>query len=107
MKLDFKCLQKICSPNDLFNDWYHHWRSTGLCYFYDPINYISNPFGILTSNKGGMSYHGGAVGAMLAVIFYAFVIKNQPFYCWLLGLFSTIGIGLGRLANFINGELYG
>ncbi len=80
----------------------------GYVIFYDPINYISNPFGILMLNKGGMSYHGGAVGAMLAVIFYASRYKKPTFLLLdLLGLFSTIGIGLGRLANFINGELYG
>ena len=80
----------------------------GYVIFYDLAHYISEPLSIIMLNKGGMSYHGGAIGAMLAMLFYGHQhSKSKLILLDLLGIFSTIGIGLGRLANFINAELYG
>jgi phosphatidylglycerol:prolipoprotein diacylglycerol transferase len=80
----------------------------GYVLFYNFSYYINHLVEIIMINQGGMSYHGGAVGAMIAMIVFA-KQHNKPVLKLLdiLGLFSTIGIGLGRVANFINGELYG
>lgn len=80
----------------------------GYILFYNFPFYLNNPFKILAVWEGGMSYHGGAIGAALAFILFAREHKkNSLAMLDLLGIGSTIGLGLGRLANFINGELYG
>lgn len=75
---------------------------------YDPIFYLNHPLEIPAIWHGGMAYHGGALGAVISIIWFCFRYKKK---LWpildLLGLYSTIGIGLGRLANFLNSELYG
>lgn len=80
----------------------------GYVLFYDPGHYLENPERIAAVWNGGMSYHGGAIGAMLGFVIYA---KKNEISPWklldILGIGSTIGIFLGRIANFINGELYG
>lgn len=80
----------------------------GFVAFYDPVYYAANPVDILKVWHGGMSFHGGLVGAALAIVLFARA-KNLP----VLPIFdlasavTPIGLFFGRLANFINGELYG
>ncbi|MDA1353675.1 MAG: prolipoprotein diacylglyceryl transferase [bacterium] len=80
----------------------------GYILFYDLSHYLSNPVSMVAIWQGGMSYHGAAIGAALGLSFVArrakvSVLPMLDLLAWL----STIGIGLGRIANFINGELYG
>ncbi len=80
----------------------------GYCLFYKPGYYLANPVEILHIWQGGMSFHGGFAGFVLA--FYLFCRKYNVRFLALMDLMACvapIGIGLGRLANFINGELYG
>jgi phosphatidylglycerol:prolipoprotein diacylglycerol transferase len=76
--------------------------------FYNPKVYLANPIEILAPWHGGMSFHGGLIGAMLAMLFIA-RSRGLP----ILALFDTmapvapIGLFLGRLGNFVNGELWG
>jgi len=76
--------------------------------FYKPEYYLSNPLEALQLWKGGMSFHGGCFG--FAFAFYLFCRKHGIQYFKLMDLMACvapIGIGFGRLANFINGELWG
>ena len=80
----------------------------GYVLFYQPAYYLSNPAAILQLWEGGMSFHGGALGVILAGLFYTWrhripVISTGDMVC--LGL--APGLFLGRLANFINAELWG
>jgi len=80
----------------------------GYVLFYQPTYYLSNPAAILQLWEGGMSFHGGALGVILAGLFYTWkhripVISTGDMVC--LGL--APGLFLGRLANFINAELWG
>ena len=80
----------------------------GYVFFYDLTFYLSNPFEIIAIWHGGMSFHGGAIGAFLGTI-YACKKQNENSYKGLdlLAICSTPGLFFGRIANFINGELYG
>ena len=75
----------------------------GYLIFYNPTSLISNPLNIFALWQGGMSFHGGAAGVILAIIFYSYVKKISFFQ---LGdvICSVVPIGLffGRLANYIN-----
>ena len=81
---------------------------TGYVLFYNPAFFIQNPAAILKLWEGGMSFHGGFLGCVAAVILFA--IRNN-ISILSLGDITTavapIGIFLGRLANFIKGELWG
>lgn len=80
----------------------------GYVLFYDPIKYLSHPIDILKTYEGGMSFHGGMVGLILAI--YLFAKKNKINFINFLDLIAIvapIGLFLGRMANFINAELYG
>lgn len=80
----------------------------GYVLFYDLAHYLRNPEAIVAIWQGGMSYHGAAIGAALGLVFVCRRAKEPALPVLdLLAWLSTIGIGLGRLANFINGELYG
>jgi phosphatidylglycerol:prolipoprotein diacylglycerol transferase len=77
-----------------------------LCY--KPLYFIHHPLDILKVWEGGMSFHGGLVGSALAFGLYAWR-SHVPFFT-LTDVASTaapIGIFFGRLANFINGEVFG
>jgi phosphatidylglycerol:prolipoprotein diacylglycerol transferase len=81
----------------------------GYVLFYNLPYYLANPIEIINTLDGGMSYHGGMLGLMLAVILFTWFKGNRN---WLSGLdliasVSTIGIFLVRITNFINSELYG
>ena len=82
--------------------------STGYVLFYNPALFIQHPVAILKLWEGGMSFHGGFLGCVAAVMLFA--LKNN-ISILSLGDITTavapIGIFLGRLANFIKGELWG
>jgi phosphatidylglycerol:prolipoprotein diacylglycerol transferase len=80
----------------------------GYVLFYKPLYYLQNPLEILAIYRGGMSFHGGALGVVLAVII--FCRRNKLDLLAVGDLLSTvvpIGLFFGRIANFINDELYG
>ncbi|NUX01814.1 prolipoprotein diacylglyceryl transferase [Wolbachia endosymbiont of Madathamugadia hiepei] len=80
----------------------------GYVSIYDPVFYISNPIEILQTWGGGMSFHSGAIGVLCAVIISC-KRHNIPIF-YTLDLISCgvpIGLFLGRIGNFINGELFG
>jgi phosphatidylglycerol:prolipoprotein diacylglycerol transferase len=76
--------------------------------FFEPGHYFSNPSEILAVKKGGMSFHGGFLGVLVAMWFYG-RRKGRGF--WEIADFAApmipIGLAAGRIGNFINGELYG
>ncbi len=80
----------------------------GYIVFYNFAEFMSDPMMLFRINEGGMSFHGGLLGVMAAVAWWSWKHK--------LHVFDTIdfvaplvppGLGLGRLGNFINGELWG
>ena len=80
----------------------------GYVLFYNPVYYLNNIFEILMIWNGGMSFHGGLLGTMLAT--YLFCKKNEInsfIFLDLISMSAPIGIFLGRISNFINSELYG
>lgn len=80
----------------------------GFVGFYQPEYFLANPLQILAVWNGGMSFHGGLLGVVVAIILYA---RRYGIVVLTLGdlvaAAAPIGLFLGRLANFINGELYG
>ena len=80
----------------------------GYVIFYNLEYYSENFLEILKVWKGGMSFHGGLLGVMLATFVFAKKTDNNFFkFSDIIACVAPIGIFLGRLANFINGELYG
>ena len=80
----------------------------GYVFFYNLDYYLVNPIEIIKIWQGGMSFHGGVIGIILFTIWFAKKNSQKPFeYLDLISLVSPIGIFFGRLANFINSELYG
>jgi len=80
----------------------------GYVLFYNLKMYLENPLEIPAFWHGGMSFHGGLIGVLTAGIFFCW--KNKKSF-WktadLIIVTIPIGLGLGRIGNFINGELYG
>jgi phosphatidylglycerol:prolipoprotein diacylglycerol transferase len=80
----------------------------GYILFYGLPYYIANPSHVFAVWEGGMSFHGGCLGAITAVLIYCH--KNKFRFMQLADPsmpFIAVGLGLGRIGNFINGELYG
>jgi len=80
----------------------------GYVLFYGFSAYIRNPIEIFSIWHGGMSFHGGLIGSIIAG--FIFTRRNKKDFWELSDLVivtAPIGLGLGRLGNFINGELYG
>lgn len=80
----------------------------GYCFFYQPERYLAAPLEIFKLWDGGMSFHGGAIGVALGILYYAWRNK-RPFLQVSDFLVPAVPIGLaaGRFGNFINGELWG
>lgn len=80
----------------------------GYVFFYNPGLYLADPLAIIRVWEGGMSFHGGMLGVMAAILYTAYRYRLPP-----LGLadevavIAPIGLFFGRMANFINGELFG
>ncbi len=80
----------------------------GYILFYDLGRYIANPLDIFALTQGGMSFHGGMLGTILAMVLFA---RSRGIPAWsLLDVVAAgvpVGLGLVRVANFINSELWG
>jgi len=80
----------------------------GYVLFYNIKYYLENPIEILMIWNGGMSFHGGLIGVLIASKLFSNKHKvNQFIFLDLVSLSAPIGIFFGRIANFINSELYG
>ena len=80
----------------------------GYIFFYNFSDYISNPFEMIKVWDGGMSFHGGLIGVIIAFIIFAKKNKKNLFQVGdFIVPFVPIGLGAGRIGNFINGELWG
>ena len=80
----------------------------GYVIFYNLEYYIQNSFEIFKLWQGGMSFHGGLLGVIVAIFIFS-KNKNTNFFKYtdIIACVAPIGIFLGRIANFINGELFG
>jgi phosphatidylglycerol:prolipoprotein diacylglycerol transferase len=80
----------------------------GYCLFYKPGYYLENPLQVFFVWQGGMSFHGGLLGVIVSQLWFAHS-RHKPF--WQLMDFVApcvpLGLGAGRIGNFINGELWG
>ncbi|QWD92183.1 prolipoprotein diacylglyceryl transferase [Polynucleobacter asymbioticus] len=80
----------------------------GYTLFYQPGFYLTHPFNILKLWEGGMSFHGGLLGVILAMLWFAHRHKTTFFVVSdLVAPLVPFGLAFGRLGNFINGELWG
>ena len=80
----------------------------GYIFIYNLSFYINNPLDIFKIWQGGMSFHGGLIGVVFASIIFAKKNNQNPFiYMDIVALVAPIGLLFGRIANFINSELYG
>jgi phosphatidylglycerol---prolipoprotein diacylglyceryl transferase len=80
----------------------------GFILFYEPSRFIAHPLSIFMVWQGGMAFHGGLLGVGLAV--WLFARRNRVPLLGLMDLSAAVapfGLFFGRLANFINGEMYG
>lgn len=80
----------------------------GYMVFYDWHALFTDPLLIFQTWKGGMSFHGGVLGVIVALLWYA-KKNNKPFFALtdLIAPVVPVGLGAGRIGNFINGELWG
>ena len=80
----------------------------GYVLFYQPAYYLAHPLEILATWQGGMSFHGGCIGAIIAGFLFC---RYHHINFWkgvdLYVVTVPIGLGLGRIGNFINSELFG
>jgi phosphatidylglycerol:prolipoprotein diacylglycerol transferase len=80
----------------------------GYVLFYQPAHFFAHPLDIIAVWQGGMSFHGGALGVTAAIIIFC---RRQGIpllgFADRIAVVTPIGLGLGRIANFINGELWG
>jgi len=80
----------------------------GYALFYKPAHYLANPLEILMVWQGGMAFHGGLAGVLIAIAIFA---RRRGWTFLEIGDFIAplvpIGLAAGRLGNFINGELWG
>lgn len=104
----------ICTPEQ--TDDFLTWATLGVVLggrlgyvlFYQPVHYLSHPLEALAVWQGGMSFHGGALGVILALFLYTrrHGLSFRGF-ADRVAVVVPLGLGLGRIANFINGELPG
>lgn len=80
----------------------------GYVLFYNLSYYLQYPAKILAVWEGGMSFHGGLIGTIVALIWFG-KSRNIPIYTIadMAAAVTPVGLGLGRIGNFINGELFG
>lgn len=80
----------------------------GYCFFYQPAFYFAHPFDIIRIWDGGMSAHGGVLGVIAALYYFA-CSRQKAFFTVADFAVPMVPLGLffGRIGNFINGELWG
>jgi phosphatidylglycerol---prolipoprotein diacylglyceryl transferase len=80
----------------------------GYVLFYQPGRFLAHPLEILQVWTGGMSFHGGMLGVAVAIAWYC-RREHIPIlgFADRISVVAPMGLGLGRIANFINGELWG
>ncbi len=80
----------------------------GYILFYNAIHYMHHPLEALMLWRGGMSFHGGALGVIVACWLFC-KIRRIPYLAFMdpIACAAPIGLFFGRIANFINGELFG
>lgn len=80
----------------------------GYVCFYRPLHYLHHPLEVFETWKGGMSFHGGAIGVIIAMALFC-QFRKISFLAFADRIVTVvpIGLALGRCANFINGELWG
>jgi phosphatidylglycerol:prolipoprotein diacylglycerol transferase len=80
----------------------------GYCLFYNPAYYAAHPLEVLYAWRGGMSFHGGLLGVIVSMAWFALERKRS---FWAVADFVApcvpTGLACGRVGNFINGELWG
>ena len=81
---------------------------TGYMLFYDLPHLLAEPWAIFRIWEGGMSFHGGLLGVLISLLIYSRKF-NRPFFqlADFIAPLVPIGLGAGRIGNFINGELWG
>ena len=80
----------------------------GYMFFYGWANVVSDPLSVLRIWEGGMSFHGGLIGVIVAMWLISRKVGASLFrVADFVAPFVTIGLGAGRVGNFINGELWG
>jgi len=80
----------------------------GYIIFYDPAQLISSPLSLFSFWEPGRSFHGGMLGVFVALLIYTkFNLKHFLILTDFIAPAVPIGLGAGRIGNFINGELYG
>jgi phosphatidylglycerol:prolipoprotein diacylglycerol transferase len=80
----------------------------GYIIFYNSSYYLDNPLDIFKIWQGGMSFHGALLGVIFGTYLFAKKVKiNTFFFLDVVACVAPLGIFFGRVANFINGELYG
>jgi phosphatidylglycerol:prolipoprotein diacylglycerol transferase len=80
----------------------------GYVLFYNPSFYLEHPQQIVAIWEGGMSFHGGFLGVFLVILFFCRK-RNLPLLLTadIVATAATLGLGFGRIGNFINAELWG
>lgn len=103
-------------PNDVQVDDFLVWATLGVVLggrlgyvlFYKPSYYLANPLDILKVWQGGMAFHGGVLGVIVAIYLFSRLRKLSFLRMGdLVCAVVPIGLFFGRIANFINGELWG
>lgn len=81
----------------------------GYVFFYNPVYFFKNPLDIVAVWKGGMASHGGFIGVAIALLFILRKRSREEIVriADIAVIPIAIGLGLGRIGNFINQELYG
>ncbi len=104
----------VAGPGDA--DYYLVWATLGVILggrlgyvlFYNASIYLADPLSVFAVWRGGMSFHGGLLGVILATLLFC---RRRGIDLWpfadRVACISPIGLFFGRLANFINGELFG
>ena len=112
------CKKKLIKDkkiNDLFDDFITYLiigiilgGRLGYIIFYNAEYYLKNPIEVFMLWNGGMSFHGGLIGVVLAAVIFSSQNKQNHFiFLDIVSLAAPIGIFFGRIANFINSDLYG
>ncbi len=80
----------------------------GYVLFYKPNEYLNNPLEVFFVWEGGMSFHGGLLGVLIAIFLFCWTRKKNWFSTMdFIAPLVPLGLAAGRLGNFINGELWG